>query len=136
MDILDNIEKFIPNDEIIKGTFVNPNISKSHYMQVEGSVQDIPTTTTTTNIANDIAYRLSQVQPMDDDSWENMNHSIDEWDIFHKLVESGMSSEDAINNILDSTENIPDIKRGGKSTKKSKKKRKMAKASRRKNRKK
>ena len=146
MDILDNIEQFIPentrergivieNDELIKSTFVNPNISKSHYVQVEGDVKNIPTTLTT-NVANEIASKVTSVQSMHEDSWENIEHSIGEWAEFRELVESGMTSKDAVNKIImDSTVGIPEVKRGGRSSKKSKNKRKIAKASRKKNRK-
>jgi len=119
MDILDNIDEFIleetkergiviENDGYIHGEFINPNdIPRSNYIQVEGDVTDIHTTITT-NVADDFASKITSVQPMPEDSWENIEHMV----------------------------GIPEITRGGKTTKKSKKKRKQSKHSRRINRKK
>lgn len=126
MDILDNIDKFINNDEHERGIVIEnvDDMPKSNYLQVEGDNEDISTT------------NLESVQPMPEDSWENMDHSITEWAEFRELVESGVSSEDAINKIImDSTIGIPEVKIGKPKSKKAKKKRKQAKASRKKNRK-
>lgn len=128
MDILDDIDKFIPTDEKARGIVIE-NVH-TDYSPVDGDVKDVSTT-----ISNNIASTLTTVQPILEDSWETMEHAIDEWDEFHTLVKSGMSSSEAAHQILmNSTKGLPEIKIGRPKNKKSKKKRKMSKASRRQNR--